>query len=546
MNVAELFVKCLEKEGVEYVFVVPGEEILDLMAAIERSSIKLIITRHEQGAAFMADMYGRIEGKPAVALSTLGPGATNMVTAVASANMDHSPLIAVAGQGKSTNTHKETHQIINLQKLFEPITKLSSRILYPETVPEIVRQSFKQAKTEKNGAVFIELPEDIASTEVDNLEPILKLSNHKPRPSKETLESAVKIINNAKNPVAILGYGITRGKATKEIAEFIKKTKIPAATTFMGKGVIPTSDENYLGTIGLKARDYISYAFFNADVVISIGVDFTEYLPIEWNPTCSETIVHIDTTFTEVDFCYEPAVEVTGDLVTSLKYLTKSVNTLSSNKFANIRKLYKKEQKEAAVDNSFPVKPLRVVSDIRKALPPDGIVISDVGAHKFWLGRSYEASKPNTCFITNGFCSMGISLPSAIAAKLVRPKTPVIVSTGDAGFLMNCQELETAIRLKTSFVILVWNDSQYGLIRWKQENLYNSYENIDFANPDFIKFAESFGAKGIKIDSTEKLLPALKEALKKDTVTIIDCPVDYSENIKLSKKLSKLSTSDVL
>jgi acetolactate synthase-1/2/3 large subunit len=540
MKAAELFVKCLENEGVEYIFGVPGEENVDIMDALLESPIRFITTRHEQGAAFMADVYGRLTGKAGVCLSTLGPGATNLITGVADADMDRAPVVAVAGQGATTRMHKESHQILDLVNMFEPITKYATQIREPEIVTEIVRKAFKVAQTEKPGACFIDFPENIAAADVAGKRPIEVQTAYISAPPDFKIEQAAQIISQAKCPIILAGNGVVRAAAGDSLVAFAEVLHIPIATTFMAKGVIPFSHELSLGTVGLKAKDLVSFGFDKADVVICVGYDMVEYHPEEWNLACDKTIVHIDASPAEVDEHYIVEVGVLGEIGEALRAIAWKTKPQTGYTLKPLRQAIVQEMTAYADDQSFPVKPQKIVWDLRQALASDDIVISDVGAHKMWMARMYQAQRPNTCIISNGFASMGIAVPGAVAAKLAHPERKIVAVTGDAAFMMNSQEIETALRVGTPFVILIWNDSEYGLITWHQLRRFGRPSHVDFKNPDFVKYAESFGAKGYRVERAADLPALLKQALADDTVSIIDCPVDYSENMKLTKKLKEL------
>jgi len=539
MKAAELFVKCLENEGVEYIFGIPGEENLDVMDALLDSKIKFITVRHEQGAAFMADVYGRLTGKAGVCLATLGPGATNLITGVADANMDHAPLVAIAGQASTHRLHKESHQVLDLELLFQPITKYSSRILSPNVITEVVRKAFKVAQTEKTGATFIEFPENISEMEIED-HPINIRNPMPPEPPGSKVNAAAKMISEAINPIILAGNGVIRGKACKELAEFAEKLRIPVANTFMAKGVIPFKHPMALGSAGLQANDYISCGFAKADLIICIGYDLVEYHPYLWHQTKDRKIIHIDQNHAEVDAFYDVVIGVVGDIKHSLRRIAKKTTPASGDAMDALRNTVINEMNFHKDDVTVPLKPQKIIWDLRTAMDLEDIAISDVGAHKMWMSRMFRCEHPNTCIISNGFASMGIAVPGAIAAKLVYPDKKIVAVTGDAGFMMNSQEIETAMRLGTAIVILIWSDNAYGLIEWKQMNQFNRVSNISFSNPDFVKYAESFGAKGYRIENGEDLLPTLKKALADNTVSIIDCPVDYSENLKLTSKLGEM------
>ena len=540
MKASDLFVKCLENEGVEYIFGIPGEENLDVMDSLLDSKIKFITTRHEQGAAFMADVYGRLTGKAGVCLGTLGPGATNLITGVADANMDHAPLVAIAGQASTHRLHKESHQVLDLEEMFRSITKYSARLLTPDIIPEVVRKAFKVSQTEKSGAAFIEFPENIAEMDVEESyipakQPI------PPEPPEVRVELAAKIISDAKHPIILAGNGVIRAKAWKQLNEFSQSLKIPVANTFMAKGVVPFAKNPLaLGSAGLQAKDYVSCGFDRADVIICVGYDLVEYHPYLWHPTKDRTIIHIDAMPAEVDAHYEVAAGVLGDIKHSLLRIAKIATPHTGNAMRGLRKALVEDMGIHKENLGFPVTPQKIIWDLRTAMELEDIAISDVGAHKMWMSRMFRCEVPNTCIISNGFASMGIAVPGAIAAKLAHPDRKVVAVTGDAGFMMNSQEIEVAMRENIPIVILIWSDSAYGLIEWKQMNQFKRKSNIDFTNPDFVKYAEAFGAKGYRIEKTEDLLPTLKKALEDNTVSIIDCPVDYSENLKLTEKMGEM------
>jgi len=540
MKASDLFIRCLENEGVEYIFGIPGEENLDVMDSMIGSKIKFITTRHEQGAAFMADVYGRLTGKAGVCLSTLGPGATNLVTGFADANMDRAPIVGIAGQGATTRMHKESHQILDLVNLFAPISKYSVQIREPEIVAEIVRKAFKAAEAEKPGGSFIDFPENVAAMQVEGKEPLKVQSAKAPVPPQDKIAQAAEIISNARYPLVMAGNGVVRAKADDQLVAFAEKLKLPVATTFMAKGSIPFSHELSLGTVGLQAHDYIACGFDRADVVVCVGYDMIEYHPHLWNKEKTAKIIHIDLSPAEVDEHYILECGVIGDISAALEGIAELATPRTESQAITLRETIVEVLTSHTNDDSFPMVPQRIILDLREALQPEDIVVSDVGAHKMWMARMYQAERPNTCIISNGFASMGIGLPGAVAAKLVYPDRTALTVTGDAGFLMNSQEIETALRIGVAIVILVWNDSKYGLIKWHQDRRFGRDTQIDFKNPDLVKYAESFGAKAYRVEKAADLLPMLKQAIADDTVVLIDCPVDYSENMKLTEKLGNL------
>ncbi len=544
MNTAELLVRCLENEGVEYVFGLPGEENLHVLEALRHSSIQFITTRHEQGAAFMADLYGRLTGKAGVCLSTLGPGATNLMTGVADANLDGAPLVAITGQVGTDRMHIESHQYLDLVAMFAPVTKWNAQIVRPSITPEIVRKAFKIAQSEKPGAVHIDLPENIAAMSVTG-EPLTKDSREKTYASFRSLGKAAVAISKAKNPIIFAGNGAIRANASEALTEFATRLNIPVVNSFMGKGVIPYTHPLSLWTVGLQQRDLISCAFEQADLIIAVGYDLVEYSPKKWNPEGKIPIIHIGATPAEIDSSYIPQIEVVGDISDSLAEIMKQADREGkpTPSAVELRSDIRQDYEQYANDDGFPIKPQKIIYDLRQVMGPEDIVISDVGAHKMWMARHYHGDRPNTCIISNGFAAMGIAMPGALAAKLVYPERKVVAVTGDGGFMMNCQELETALRVGTPFVTLVFNDGGYGLIEWKQQNHFGKGESafVKFGNPDFVKFAESMGLKGYRVTSAADLIPTLKTALEQDVPTVIDCPVDYEENLRFTQKAGDLS-----
>lgn len=542
MNTAELLIQCLENEGVRYIFGLPGEENLHVLEAIKKSSIEFITTRHEQGAAFMADVYGRLTGSSGVCLSTLGPGATNLMTGVADANLDGAPLVAITGQVGTDRMHIEAHQYLDLVAMFAPVTKWNTQIVRPSNTPEIVRRAFKISQSEKPGAVHIDLPENIAAmpavgTALNNS------SLQKTYAAFQSITAAALAISEAKNPLLLVGNGTIRANASETLTKFATELNIPVVNTFMGKGVIPYTHPLALWTMGLQQRDYINCGFDNTDLVIAIGYDLIEYSPKKWNPGADIPIIHVSAMSAEIDSSYVPIVEVVGDISDSLTEILQRVDrTGKPEPYAlQLRADIRADYEEYANDSGFPIKPQKLIYDLRQVMGPEDIVISDVGAHKMWLARHYHCDRPNTCLISNGFAAMGIAIPGAIAAKLVHPHRKVVAATGDGGFMMNCQELETALRVGTPFVTLIFNDGGYGLIEWKQQNQFGSSSYVHFGNPDFVKFAESMGLKGYRVESATDFIPILKTALAQNVPAVIDCPVDYRENSRFTQRSGDLN-----
>jgi acetolactate synthase-1/2/3 large subunit len=551
MTTAQLLVQCLENEGVEYVFGLPGEENLHVLQALKQSSIQFITTRHEQGAAFMADVYGRLTGKAGVCLSTLGPGATNLMTGVADANLDRAPLVAITGQVGTDRMHIESHQYLDLVAMFSPVTKWNTQIVRPGITPEVVRRAFKIAQIEKPGAVHIDLPENIAAMPVDG-KPLRPDAREKVYASFSSIERAAAAIEKAENPLILVGNGAIRAHASDALTRFATQLNIPVANTFMGKGVIPYQHPLALWSVGLQQRDHINCGFDHTDLVICVGYDLVEYSPKRWNPTGETPIIHIDMKPAEVDSSYTPLAEVVGDICDSLDEIARRVALPSAAAWNDrsqkpapyaleLKAEIQADYEEFAKDDGFPVKPQKLIYDLRQVMGPEDIVISDVGAHKMWIARHYHCDRPNTCIISNGFAAMGIAIPGAIAAKLVAPQRKVVAVTGDGGFMMNCQELETALRVGTPFVTVIFNDGGYGLIEWKQFNQFGESAFVHFGNPDFVKLAESMGLKGYRVESSLDFVPTLKDALEQTVPAVIDCPIDYRENLRFSKRSGDLT-----
>ena len=546
MKTSDLFVKCLENEGIEYIFGVPGEENADfLMSLHESKKIKFILTRHEQGAAFMAESYGKLTGKLSCCLSTLGPGATNLLTGVADANMDHSPILVITGQGSSDRLHKESHQILDVCNMFKSVTKWTTSIRNPKTIPEIVRKAVRLATLEKPGAVHIELPEDISKLDV-NAKPLKSFPYRRSIAEDDIIYKAFKLMIEAKSPILIAGNGAIRKRSSRQLRDFCERINIPVVTTFMGKGAVDCNSEYYLSTVGLGAIDFGDIAIKDSDLVITLGYDMVEYHPKLWNRNSKSKIIHIDFEAAEIDEHYIPQVEVVGDLAHSLSVLNKILDTegIKPYDLQNVKKL----RNELKVDNEKYkddkqkglIKPQKFLYDLRNFLSKNDILISDVGAHKMWIARHYPCYEPNTCIIPNGFCSMGYALPAAIAASLSNNKKKIFAICGDAGFLMNLQEMETAKRMRSDFVAIIWEDKSYGLIKWKQQAEFGKSTDLDFDNPQWEQLAQSFNWNYIYENDSSKITKRLNETegLKGPTLFVI--PIDYSENEKLTDFLGSL------
>ncbi|NTU42751.1 MAG: acetolactate synthase large subunit [Nitrospirales bacterium] len=538
MNGAELLVQCLENEGVSLVFGLPGEENLEILNALSSSSIRTVITRDERGAAFMANALGRLTGHPGVCFSTLGPGATNLVTGIADAFLDFAPLLAITAQASVKRIHKESHQYIDILSMLRPITKWNARIEATNTIPEVVRKAFKVASLEKKGTVHIEVPEDITSAPAEGF-PIRPSVLPCCIPPDEVIGSAMDRIREAAMPVILAGNGILRNNASEQLRLFAGKAGIAVINTFMGLGAIPSDDPLSISTIGLQARDYVQCGLDRSDLIIAVGYDHVEFSPKYWEP--GKKIIHIDTRPAEVDGAYI-ATELVGEIGDILGRMTGFLDFQKDpSYFIELKKDIETDRDDLlGYQGDGGINPLRVVMDMRAALSREDILISDVGAHKIWISRFYPAYRPNTALITNGLAAMGFALPAAIAAKLRYPERKVIAATGDGGFLMSLAELETAVRHRTPFVTLIFNDNGYGLIRWKEMARYKRDFFVNLGNPDFLKLAESFGCKGYRVERADDLLGTIREALTQDVPAVIDCRVDYGVNMLLTERLGHI------
>lgn len=547
MKASDLFVKCLEEEGIEYIFGIPGEENADFMISLEKSKkIKFILTRHEQGAAFMAEVYGRLTGNPAGCLGTLGPGATNLITGVADSNMDRSPMLVLTGQGASTRLHKESHQIMDVVKMFEPVTKWAQTILHPNSIPEIIRKAIRLARTEKPGACHVELPEDIAKLDT-SATPLQPLRFRRPVADDKIVDQAFQQIKNAKRPIIIAGNGCIRKRASKQLRKLCDKTGIGVISTFMAKGSIDMDEDYCLYTIGLQAKDVIACALDHSDLVITLGYDMVEYHPTLWNSNKDKDIIHIDFLPTEIDEFYHPETEVIGDLAHTLWMInerfekTDKIDFNFSQQLATRETMKKELATHADDDTEDLIRPQKVLWDVRQVMGAEDILLSDVGAHKMWIARHYQCHEPNTCLIPNGFCSMGFALPGAIAASIVHPDKKTLSICGDAGFMMNVQEMETARRLNSNIVVMVWEDHEYGLIAWKQESEFGHHTDLTFGNPNWLELASAFGWHGHKVNNSRDLIAELTTAFDEQGPSLVVLPIDYRENMALTKRLGDIA-----
>ena len=551
MKASDLFVKCLEEEGIEYIFGVPGEENADFIMSLEESEkIRFVLTRHEQGAAFMAEIYGRLTGNPAGCLGTLGPGATNLITGVADSNMDRSPMLVLTGQGSTDRLHKESHQIMDVVSMFKPVTKWATTILHPDTIPEIVRKAVRLARTEKPGAVHIELPEDVAEMETAAV-PMVPKRFRRSVTDQKTIDRAFSMIKNAKRPVIIAGNGCIRRRASKQLRLFCEQTGIGVISTFMAKGCVDMDADYCLYTVGLGSKDRLSRAIDDSDLVITLGFDMVEYHPHLWNDKREKVILHADFLPAEIDSHYHPDTELVGDLAHTLWMLNERVSQSSelddvlNFDLSTQRKLRAEMTAEFAVhaddETVDSIRPQKVLWDARNAMGPNDILLSDVGAHKMWIARHYHCHEPNTCLIPNGFCSMGFALPGAIAASIVHPERRILAIAGDAGFLMNSQEMETARRINSNIVVMVWEDNEYGLIAWKQEGHFGKHTDLSFGNPDWLLLAKAFGWHGHLVANSIDLSGVLEDAFNEQGPSLVVVPIDYRENMLLSKRLGEIA-----
>jgi acetolactate synthase-1/2/3 large subunit len=535
---ADVFVECLEAEGVTRVFGVPGEETLDLNHALEQSSITFIEVRHEQGGAYMADMVGRLTGRAGVCLGTLGPGALNLVTAVADADLDRAPLVALTGQRALEWMHKESHQVVDLVEVMRPITKWNARVSDPRVVPEVVRKAFMLAEAEKPGATHLELPEDVMAAAL-HAAPLAHRAPVQPEPAARELERAAEIVCGARSPVVLAGNGVVRSGAAPALRAFAQATGIGVAETFMGKGAIDFEDELALGTIGVHDRDYELAGVADADVVIAVGYDLVEQAPEHWNPQRDKTIVVLDSVAAEIDAYFAPAVELVGNIGHVLRRLAEAcgVGARPQPPSSRLRAAILGRLEAARDDAGFPMAPPRALWELRRALGRDDILVSDVGLHKLWIGRMFGAHEPGTVMIANGLAGMGFALPCAIAAKLVRPQRNVVAVCGDGGFLMNVQELETATRLRTAIVCVIWEDRRFGSIAYKQRQRFGSTAGVDFANPDFVALANAFGMPAWRCEAADDFGRHLRHALSLGVPSLIVLPIDYSIDVAMSDEL---------
>jgi acetolactate synthase-1/2/3 large subunit len=534
MKASDLFVRALEAEGVEYIFGIPGEENLDMLNSLKDSRIKLILTRHEQAAGFMAATYGRLTGKPGVCLSTLGPGATNFVTAAAYANLGGMPMCMITGQ-KPVKSSKQGHfQIVDIVDMMKPLTKFTRQIVSGDNIPSRVREAFRLSVEERPGAVHLEFPEDIAAEESNEV-PIPASVGRRPVPEEKAIKRAVEMIERANKPLILIGAAANRKMTSRMLYQLIEKTGIPFFTTQMGKGVVDENHPLFLGNAALSANDFLHRAIEHADLIINVGHDVIEKPPFFMTQN-GLNVIHVNFLPAIVDPVYFPQLEVVGDIANSVWQVKERILKQGRWDFAYFLKVKEKVEehlKEGTEDSRFPIYPQRLVADVREAMPPNGIIALDNGVYKIWFARNYKAHEPNTVLLDNALATMGAGLPSAMAANIVYPDRKVMAICGDGGFMMNSQELETAVRLKLNLVVLILNDNAYGMIKWKQANMGFEQFGLDYGNPDFVKYAESYGARGHRVESAEGLLPLIQTCLEAEGVDLIDCSIDYSDNDRI-------------
>lgn len=531
VKASDLFVKALESEGVEYIFAVPGEENLDLLESLRTSSIELVLTRHEQGAGFMAATYGRLTGKAGVCMATLGPGATNFATPAAYAHLGAMPLIMITGQKPIKKSKQGQFQIIDIVGLFDPICKMSKQIVHGNTIPSLVREAFRVAEEERPGAVLLELPEDIAAEDTDA--PILDPHpRHYAVADDQVLEEAAQLISDAKMPLVLVGAGANRKQARIALSEFIELSQIPFFNTQMGKGVIDERSDLFLGTAALSDGDYVHCAVERADLIINVGHDVVEKPPF-FMEQGGKKVIHINYKSAQVDQVYFPQIEVVGDIARSIARLGEKLGgqvTVDDSYFNMVRGEIESHTSELSDDPRFPIIPQRFVADTRKVMGDKDIIALDNGIYKLWYARNYKAYEPNTVLLDNALATMGAGLPSAMMAAKLYPERRVMAICGDGGFMMNSQELETAVRQGLNLVVTILNDNSYGMIRWKQAEAGFGDWGLEFGNPDFVMYANSYGATGHRVERTEDLVPTFEKAFKAGGVHLVEIPVDYSEN----------------
>src|SRR5271166_3735407 len=540
-------VKCLENEGVDVIFGIPGEENIRFVQALASSNIRYVLTRHEQAASFMAEMYGRVTGRAGVVSATLGPGAINMQLGVADATTNSTPMVAISAQVGQNRQFKESHQYVDLVSMFAPITRWAAGIPTVHAIPEMFRKAFKVAETERPAAVYLAVPEHIDADEADyDLTPLPRNVVRADAPAPGQVARAIDILRKAQRPVMLAGHGAARSDATAAVVRFSEALGVPVANTFHGKGVMPDDHPNSIGTLGFMRHDYVNFGFDNADVIVAVGYELQEFDPVRINPQADKKIIHVHRFPAEVDAHYPVAVGIIGDISESLDDLRQALKeAVGDHHFDGCEEvpgsgLLAEEFARGQQDSRYPLAPARVVADTREALGRSDVVLVDTGATKMWMARLYPTYERNTCLVSNGLSTMSFALPGALGVKLARPASKVLAVVGDGAFLMNSQEIETAVRERIPLVVLIWEDGGYGLIEWKMDLELGDHYYVRFTNPDVVAYAGSFGARGYRINAADELLPTLKAALDDDGVSVISCPVDYSENLRLTDRLGEL------
>jgi acetolactate synthase-1/2/3 large subunit len=541
MKASDLFVRCLENEGVEYIFAVPGEENLDLVESVRRSSIRLVVNRHEQHAAFMAATYGRLTGRAGVCLSTLGPGAMNLVNGLAFARLGGMPLVAVTGQKPLRNNWQANFQLVDVVSTFRPLTKWNTSLVTGETIPRYVRYGFKLAEAERPGPVHLELPEDVAAQEGVEELPIPRRPLRRPVPDEKAIARAVEIIRSARRPLVLVSAGANRKRIGRQLHEFLDGLGIWAVTTQMGKGVISERFPRSLFSLGIHSRDHVNWVIEDADLVITVGYNLVEYPPAVWNEGKDKRILHIDFVEAEPDLYYRPEGEVVGDISHALWAIRTHIGDASFDNahHAELREILDRKLHDFECEATVPVKPQRIVEQVRRVMGGEGIVALDNGIYKVWFARMYETAMENTLLLDNALATMGAGLAAAMAAKMVMPSRRVLAVVGDGGFLMNSQDLETAVRLGQDIVVLLLRDGGYGFIRHKQRQMGFADFGMSFDNPDFVRYARAYGAGALRVGEDACLAPVLEEAFaeagRRRVPCLVDCPIDYTENEKLDR-----------
>ena len=544
MKASDLFVKALEAEGVEYIFGIPGEENLDFLDSLRNSKIRLILTRHEQAAGFMAATYGRLTGRAGVCLATLGPGATNFVTAAAYGQLGALPMLMITGQKPIKTSKQGKFQIVDVVEMMKPLTKYTQQIVGGDNIPSRVHEAFRLAEEERPGATHLELPEDIARDETD-ADLLPKRHVRRPIAEQKSIHQAVEALQKAKHPLLLIGAGANRKQTARMLRDFVDEFQIPFFSTQMGKGVLDERDPLFLGNAALSDGDFLHRAIAHSDLILNVGHDVVEKPPFFMHVDDGRTVIHVNFRTAEVDPVYFPQVEVVGDIANSVWQIKQALTAQEHwdfSYFLQIREKVEAHLLEGADDPRFPIYPQRLVADIRKVMPDDGIIALDNGVYKIWFARNYRAHLPNTVLLDNALATMGAGLPSALAAQIVFPGRRVMAICGDGGFLMNSAEMETAVRLKLNLIVLILRDNAYGMIKWKQSNMGFPNWGLDFGNPDFVKYAESYGAHGHRVASADGLAPLLEQCYQAGGVHLVEAPVDYSENDRiLNHEIKELS-----